>query len=126
MAPVEMIADFEEFGGPDGTIRAVLDRLSAPERESVGRYLEGGLLISAVPGSTRDVIDGEPVPTPPSLRTDGRYVWRSDLVHYVRKYGVGLPSEFLNLVRSGVPPDRLDPETEQALTDWLRSRFGRV
>jgi hypothetical protein len=126
MPPVQVIAAFVEFGEPGGSIRDAVNRLSPSERESVATYLEGGVLVSAVPGSGNDVLDGEPVALPPSLRSDGHFIWRSDLVHYVRKYGVGLADDFLAHVRSGsMPPTELDVESDREVTNWLKSRFGQ-
>jgi len=36
----------------------------------------------------------------PSLVSDGSWIWRLDLVYFVEKYGVELPSEFLEQIAS--------------------------
>lgn len=41
-----------------------------------------------------DIFTEEPMPSSLSFVTDGVWMWRNDLVQYVKKYRVGLPDEF--------------------------------
>ncbi|OON72773.1 hypothetical protein GBW32_32095 [Streptomyces tsukubensis] len=55
-----------------------------------------------MPEPAPDVLDplGPVLPGAGSLRTDGDWIWRADLAHYVEKYHLMLPVDFLSLVRS--------------------------
>lgn len=124
MAPV-LIGEFEELGAPGSAPRMAdsVGYLSNDDRELVVRYLERGVAISATPGTEVDVLDGAQVDLTPSLLTDGEHVWRRDLIHYVRKYGVAVPESFLAVVRSGAsPPETIEGEQASALGSWLRAR----
>ena len=122
---MEPVAPFAEFGESGGSIRDAVGLLPPSDRDSVLAYLAAGVPFSAVPGSDNDVIDGEPTLLSPSDLTDGRFVWRRDLAHYVRKYDVGLNEDFLAHVRTGAaPPTELDAETWERVFDWIRSRQG--
>ena len=119
------IGEYEELGALGDVPRMAdsVSYLSKEDRELVVRYLERGVAIAATPGREADVLDGAPVDLTPSLLTDGEYVWRRDLIHYVRKYGVAVPDTFLAAVRSGaLPPEVLDSDQASALGAWLRSR----
>jgi hypothetical protein len=101
-----LIGDFDGLGAPSasGSIELSRDYLDAIERDLVVRYLLGGVAVSSVPGRQADAIDGSEVSMTPSLRTDGRFIWRADLAHYVKRYGVKLPPDFLSTVLAGATP----------------------
>ena len=73
-------------------------------------YLDGGHCIVDVTESVPDVVSGRLHPRSAggsSLITDGAWVWRQDLAHYVITYHVRMPEEFLSHMRSvghRVPP----------------------
>lgn len=72
-------------------------QLPAGLRETVAAYLGVGRSIASG-GVTHDVLDPED-PRPRlklSILTDGRWVWPSDLAHYVRVYGVAVPQVFID------------------------------
>lgn len=51
-------------------------------------------------GAERDVISGDEwVGGAGSLVTDGEWVWPVDLVHYLSRYHIALPADFLAHVR---------------------------
>lgn len=63
-------------------------------------YLSMGTDVIDVMEATRDPFDhAKYISGGPSLTTDGEWVWRYDLEHYVRLYRLGLPEEFLARVR---------------------------
>lgn len=77
-----------------------------PEREKVISYLDAGVDCVMAPGLVCDVISGEVI-GPLAMKTDGVWIWGSDLSVYVARYNIAPPAEFLDLVRSwsGVPFD---------------------
>lgn len=74
---------------------AVLDQLPDRERRRLAIYLLEAPQIRFTMERIPDVLDGEDVPLTGGLRSDGVWFWRSDLAHYVLKYGVAVPEEFL-------------------------------
>ena len=71
-------------------------KLSAPEASQVAAFLRKGIPVFDVMEATPDPFDAKTfVKGGPSLLSDGNWVWREDLAHYVERYQIGLPSEFL-------------------------------
>ncbi len=66
-------------------------------KEILLTYLKKGKVTALAPGSLRDVVSGETL-YHPTCYTDGAYCWRSDLIHYVEKYNVALPDDFVRHV----------------------------
>ena len=98
-----------------------VEQLAADVRASVERYIRNGVMVAGVPGSSRDVLDGEMHLVSPSLLTDGTYVWRKDLAHYVNKYGIALPEQFIvHAVAAPRRPTELTPDQQQAVGELLR------
>ena len=83
-------------GDPDGPSLHDARRESAAEDEAaILGYLARGAVHALSPGPVWDVLDESgPVGTA-SLLTDGEWVWPEDLAHYVEKYHVRLPAEFV-------------------------------
>jgi hypothetical protein len=71
-------------------------------------YLEGGSCVFDVMEATRDPLDpSTAINGGPSLVSDGFWVWRYDLAHYVRHYNIALPAPFLETISRNagkVPP----------------------
>jgi hypothetical protein len=75
------------------TVQSDDDRLAA--------YLDQGHPIVDFTETTHDVINGRlEIVGGSSLRSDNIWTWRADLSHYVRKYHLKLPIEFVDHVRS--------------------------
>ncbi|MFD7732408.1 hypothetical protein ACFV6F_18710 [Kitasatospora phosalacinea] len=86
-----------EHGRPDGpSIRAAV-RADPQEHEAeLLRYLRGGELLYATPGAVPDVLGPEGALIGGlHLCTDGRWLWFSDLAHYVERHHVALDPDFL-------------------------------
>jgi hypothetical protein len=85
------------YGDPNGG--SLENAVATASLENIDRtiaYLKSGVAYVVAPGLSRDFLS----PTHEiigslSLRTDGEFLWPSDLAHYVGKYRVGLPGEFL-------------------------------
>lgn len=60
------------------------------------RYLRSGVPYIISPGAVRDVYDGSgPIGTG-TILTDGEWAWPDTLSHYVEKYHLELPQEFVS------------------------------
>jgi hypothetical protein len=75
-------------GGLDRTIMA-----------SAANYLSGGMYLWATGGTTSDVFSGATI-VKGGIQTDGEYVWSATLTHYVRTYGIAIPTEFISRMES--------------------------
>jgi hypothetical protein len=68
---------------------------------AVVAYLRSGHGFLDVMEASKDVIRRDVVLTgAPCLFSDGTWVWRLDLAHYVERYHLRLPREFLDHVRA--------------------------
>jgi len=83
-----------------GRLLASIPDSPAPDVEDIARYLHSGHAIFDTMGAERDIVtDDRWILGAASLLTDGVWVWRVDLAHYVRRYGVTLPGDFLEHAR---------------------------
>jgi hypothetical protein len=85
------------------------------EAEIVG-YLRGGACLGAAACYVSDALDpSSRVALTPHLYTDGTYCWRLDIAHYVEKYHLRLPADFIRHMagRNWRPP----PENEINLSE---------
>lgn len=124
---IDWIGQFRETTGiaRAPSIRSQAGVVANELRGPVADYLDAGLLIGAVPGLERDVLGGPDYVLPASLLSDGRYVWRAFLGHYVRTYGVAVPPDLIELATSGVRPEAvLDHAVETEIGDWLRRQIA--
>jgi len=83
-------------GDPQGPSLRLSQQSYASEHEtSLLNYLTHGVAYIVSPGPTWDVLDESgPVGTGTVL-TDGEWAWPDDLIHYLEKYHVALPDEFV-------------------------------
>ncbi|MGW3859893.1 hypothetical protein ACWEDZ_00185 [Streptomyces sp. NPDC005047] len=72
------------------------------DEEAIVRYLVSGADIFSEMGAELDILSADefPIAGGASLKTDGTWVWRLDLPHYVDTYHVALPEDFLRTIRS--------------------------
>lgn len=120
-----VVGRFAEFGhGSDApSVADAVGDLDPHDRQLALAYLENGVAVNAVPGFERDVLDDTDTGLSPSLLTDGQRVWRRDLIHYVRKYSVGLGARLCPIasIGSGASGRSGDP---RRTTPWDRSVGG--
>lgn len=57
---------------------------------------------------------------PGTIRTDGKYLWRSDYAHYVRMHGAAVPADLIERAQQ-FRPAQLSLEATDQLRDLLRS-----
>ncbi|MFD7057973.1 hypothetical protein [Streptomyces sp. NPDC059906] len=104
------------WGLPEsGSIREAVRPSGEADEAGIVSYLLSGTEIWSEMSAGPDVLDADgPLLTGiGSLYTDGEWVWRGDLSHYVSKHHVALPDQFVTRIRdanyspSKVPDNRL-------------------
>jgi hypothetical protein len=98
-------------GAPEGPSLhdALRDPLAQDVRSSIARYLQGGTVVLATSATTTDAVEPSRGDIGNiSIKTDGTFVWPSDLAYYVATYGA-----------------RTDPELESIATHSLPRPLGR-
>ncbi|MGW9022699.1 hypothetical protein ACWGQ5_00375 [Streptomyces sp. NPDC055722] len=113
------------FGTPAGAARDFVADTAYEDADKIMSYLRAGHEIISTMGMAADALgSGEQFVGGDSLFTDGEWLWRGDLWHYVRLHHVTLPDEFLQRVRThGYEV----PEVERArlleVRDFIRERW---
>lgn len=93
-------------------------------RRRAGLYLAQGGIVRFTMERVPDVIDGENVFLSAAIRTDGEWYWRSDLAHYVLKYGVGLDPDFMEHAAAHLwTPDVLTDQDLTRVAKEIRTRL---
>jgi hypothetical protein len=84
-----------------GSIKDAVRPSGEPDETSILEYLRNGTGIWSEMSAGPDVLDPEAPDLTGigSLYTDGTWLWREDLPHYVAKYHVSLPYEFIEHIR---------------------------
>lgn len=90
-------------------------------------YLATASHVVAVMEMVPDVIDGEQVFLSGGYQSDGDWFWRSDLAHYVLKYNLALPDDFITHAESFMRSPGVISGDEllacgQAIADHLHAR----
>jgi hypothetical protein len=71
-------------------------KVSLENMDRIISYLKSGVAGVVAPAISRDFLSPRhEIIGSLALRTDGEFLWPSDLAHYVEKYRVGLPEDFL-------------------------------
>lgn len=97
---MKVVGLFRELGrGIDQSIPSIHAAVGALPKEkamSIVRYLSSGIPVFDVMEATEDPLNSSVrIPGGPSLISDGTWVWRRDLEHFVSNYRVSLPDEFV-------------------------------
>lgn len=94
------IGEFKEFyprkdyGFP--SIASFISDTPHPDKAAVISYLKsGGRGVAASTGVNKDVFTGDVFGLAENLRDDGEFQWSDTLAHYVDKYNLRLPDEFV-------------------------------
>lgn len=120
--PLGMFREFHEPRSPGETIRDFVGPKPHPARNYILSYLRSAERLGYAMELLPDVIDGSYQPEPTSHLTDGHWVWRADLAHYVEKYNLRLPQEFIDTVvaRNGIPPKITPDEHRRIARAWYQ------
>ena len=115
---------FRELGRlrPPTAQPSIVTSISAPlpDADAVVGYLRSGHRLIMAMDVQPDVVDGsEQILNGSSVVTDGDWLWREDLAYYLHRHHVGLPEEFLQLIREReyVVPDVDDTTLDQAAAE---------
>ncbi|MER6734699.1 hypothetical protein [Streptomyces puniciscabiei] len=98
------VGDFRELehGRPDGlSLRAAVHAEGTEHERDLVQYLRSGSALFCTPSAVPDVLSVTgAVIGGLHLLTDGKWLWYSDLAHYVEHYHVSLDPGFLEHVQS--------------------------
>jgi hypothetical protein len=112
LIPVGFYRELTDDPAESQTLPRITDALSmSPQgsEEKIVAYLRNGVCVGARGGFVQDVLDpSSSVPLHAHLYTDGKYLWALDIAHYVEKYHLRLPSDFIAHMasRNWKPPTR--------------------
>ena len=123
LLPLGVFREFSEWPSDAPSIRGAMNGGPAPEvQRRIAFYLSRATSIRATMGMVPDVVDGEDVFLSSGLLSDGDWYWRGDLAHYVLKYNVALPDEFVAHAASHLwDPGQLTDAQAADCSDRLRS-----
>ncbi|MER7317753.1 hypothetical protein OHB37_18410 [Streptomyces albidoflavus] len=117
MNPVGFFSELSPgWGLPEsGSIRDAVRSTGEADEAEIASYLLNGTEIWSEMSAGPDVLDTEGglLTGIGSLYTDGEWIWRGDLSHYVSRHHVALPRQFLTHIREAnhsppkVPEKRL-------------------
>ena len=98
---LRMVGNYRELphGEQDGPSISERKQYDAPVKLHLLTYLTSGPVLAASGSVVVDYFDGSQI-GPLNLQTDGRWVWYSDLAHYLDKWDVELESAFIDHVLS--------------------------
>jgi hypothetical protein len=83
------------------TLKELISDTPQDHEAEIAIYLEKSPNYSALGKVVRDALDPAcTIPLYPGTNTDGLYLWPLELAHYVRKYHVRLPEQFLERMKS--------------------------
>ncbi|MCY1045330.1 hypothetical protein OV208_28700 [Corallococcus sp. bb12-1] len=107
MDPETSIAiSIADTDNPEGAARVLYQVALVPEPAGhpdelrILQYLRSGSIVAVAPGICRDVLDPRrPFLDRPVLLTDGVHSWLGELAHYVARYHVRLPEEWVEHMR---------------------------
>lgn len=126
---IRTLGFFADFGGGrhyQGNIRDAVREEPQANEDRVIEYLKTGHILLDVLETASDVLSGrQQLIGASSLLTDGKWVWRLDLPHYVANYHLTLPEEFLREAAS--QNYQIRPLTEHelvAIWEEVRSLLG--
>jgi hypothetical protein len=94
--------DRDEVYVSGGTLKAKRRETGEMDEQRLVEYLDSGYMVLPLMEGCPDVLSGAAhrrAGGGSSHLTDGEWLWRQDLAHYVEQYHVELPPEFLAHVR---------------------------
>lgn len=85
----------ELFEGYTDEMKNHIQKTEYPHKSEIVQYLKSAFPFAAKPQCLVDVFSGERIPMESLEMTDGKYRWPSELLYYVEKYNLSLPTEFV-------------------------------
>jgi hypothetical protein len=99
LVPVGFFRELSDDPGEQRALPSLVDALSESPQENEDKivaYLRSGICLGARGCYVADVLDPTSrLPFVAHSYTDGTYFWRLDIAHYVEKYHLRLPPEFI-------------------------------
>ncbi len=111
-------------GEPDGpSLRAAIRPVADPREAGIVAYLRAGTPFAVSGRMVSDVLSAsDSFIAPLETYTDGVWTWPADLAHYVERYHVELPDDFVEHAaeQKWVPPALTDEELIEAMSrmEW--------
>ncbi|MFD6080418.1 hypothetical protein ACFWG5_33095 [Streptomyces hydrogenans] len=100
----QFVGNFRELphGNPAGpSLKESIDRGEREHIAGLVNYLTGGAVLAMSGQAARDPLDPQSkVIGELSLRTDGEWLWYSDLSHFVEKYNIEIDPKFIKKAES--------------------------
>lgn len=96
------VARFKEFN-KDETSPSIKDCMSKqeyPHKKIIYNYLLNGRAVMAGFNPVHDILDGEIIAPGVIYMVDDKYMWTLPIAHYVDKYNLQLPEDFVEHVLS--------------------------
>ncbi len=122
LVPLGFFREFKSGRSNNDSIRDFVSSEPSRHKAIILSYLRLGDRMGWTMEKSPDVIDGTHQPDSASPVTDGHWVWRADLAHYVEKYNLRLPQEFIDTVvaRNGIPPEITPDEHRRIARAWYQ------
>jgi hypothetical protein len=109
---------------PQPSILDNVGREPLPDADRVVAYLRAGHGLIAMMDVQDDVFDNsKQVLSGSSVATDGDWLWRADLAHYVQRHNVLIPDDFLQLIRQR---HYIVPDVDEAVLDAAADEAERL
>ena len=124
---IKSLGDFRELRpGVQGGVSLSDARgaMAAADADEVAAYLDSAESLATTGRLVDDLLDPQRTSVArEEVATDGEWVWPRVLAYYVRQYRVGLPAEFVDMVKSrhGTPPPLTEADLERVEQQVLPS-----
>lgn len=112
LRPLGFFPEREVETAAQTSLRELVRERPGQDEAAIVNYLRRGTIFIYSPGVVFDVLDGSGPIGSGSIRTDGVWAWPDDLPHYVERYHVALPNEFVEHARAlgWTPPELTDAD----------------
>jgi len=102
-------------------LRNSIQNIGIEDREKIISYLKSGQMILFRPQIVADVLsEKEEWIGSTSIYSDGVWLWKDYLVHYLEKYNIQIPPEFiLHAERNNWQSPKISSEREEKITDEI-------
>lgn len=76
-----------------------LKNFTIQDKEKIIKYLRKSEYLSILLDCTTCIFTGEIIEHFDTHKTDGKWIWSADIIHYIEKYNFILPFDFLSDIR---------------------------
>ena len=124
MRMIGLLKELERSSRALPTITEIRDSIGESDLPALVNYLRSADIVVDSMEIVVDPLDSQVrIPGGSGLQSDGEYVWRQDLWHYVQRYRIRLPLKFIDKVRlrGGVAPTLEPQDYERAMNERERA-----